>query len=854
MPNLGNAWHLPGFGEPRGFGGMRDPIGAIVPGTPVTIITGNQFQGPGNPGNQLQVGSSVSFRRAADPGWTTLPLTFLRTVGNNKYYSATLPGDAFQVGDVVAYYLRIAYDDRDTTFLHAQGDASATTANEMSAQGQPFTFTVQSSADKGSWGPVFILQNVAIHTSVLPNGRVLMWGRRDAPTDSLDVHACTPFVWNPADGTTTHTPQPKLTDGTTKVNLFCSGHALLPDGRLLVVGGHQADSDGLSQATFFDWRTNAWTPTTPMTTPSGQQVRRWYPTAITLANGDVLVLSGSYIDRSRPAGKQTIVVDLLQVFSNGTWKTIPKANGDPLNFIGLPLYPRMHRTSDGRVFMSGTNDRTLLLKTSSPGEWTEVDIRDLGNRDYCPAVLYDQDKILYIGGGNDAGTHRPTAESEVIDVGASPRQWRRTNPMKFRRRQHNAVLLPDGTVLVTGGTRGGGGLNNGFNDLGQGQPVHTAEAWDPATEQWTELAAESVDRCYHATAVLLPDATVMSAGGGEYRPDDVNPNDPQDSHRNAQIFQPPYLFKGPRPQISAAPAGVDYNQTFAIGTPQANDISRVSLIRLPSVTHSFDENQGVTFLNPHPGAGQVTVTAPASPAQCAPGHYMMFLISSDGVPSVAQILQIRAPALVAAAQEAPTASAVPDAREYLQVYAREAEVARAASGTAVVVGITGTCPYGIGACWGGAYEALRRLDGVALVSPIPDVRDSTAEVFLRDERLPAFETWRREFRRIANGTYELRGVEVSLDGFVVLRDDQLTLIYGTQRTAIPLAAMTAAEKIQWDHRTRSRRPLEAAEEQAYQQLAAAYGASAGSQPVTVTGPLEHSETGYVLSVRQFTAG
>ena len=82
----------------------------------------------------------------------------------------------------------------------------------------------------------------------------------------------------------------------------------------------------------------------------------------------------------------------------------------------------------------------------------------------------------------------------------------------------------------------------------------------------------------------------------------------------------------------------------------------------------------VTFLNPHPGAGQVTVTAPASPAQCAPGHYMMFLISSDGVPSVAQILQIRAPAPVAAAQEAPTASAAPDAREYLQVYAREAEV------------------------------------------------------------------------------------------------------------------------------------------------------------------------------------
>ena len=123
-------------------------------------------------------------------------------------------------------------------------------------------------------------------------------------------------------------------------------------------------------------------------------------------------------------------------------------------------------------------------------------------------------------------------------------QWRPTGAMKFRRRQHNATILPDGTVLVTGGTRGGSGGNNGFNDLEPGQPVHAAELWNPETGTWTELATESVDRCYHATAVLLPDATVLSAGGGEYRPDNTNPNDPRDSHRNAQVFFPPYLFKG----------------------------------------------------------------------------------------------------------------------------------------------------------------------------------------------------------------------------------------------------------------------------------------------------------------------
>ena len=91
MANLGNAWHIPNNPEPRGQAGMRDPVGAIVPGTAITIITGNQFQGGGgNPGNQLQTGSVLSFRRTVDTTWTSLPLIFLRALNNNKYYSATI--------------------------------------------------------------------------------------------------------------------------------------------------------------------------------------------------------------------------------------------------------------------------------------------------------------------------------------------------------------------------------------------------------------------------------------------------------------------------------------------------------------------------------------------------------------------------------------------------------------------------------------------------------------------------------------------------------------------------------------------------------------------------------------------
>ena len=181
MVNLGNAWHIPTNPQPRGRGGMRDPIGALVPGMAITIFSGNQDQGPGgSPGNQLQVGSSVFFKRTTDAAWTEAPMLFWSAADNDKFYAATLAADTFAAGDVVQYYLRIPYSDHDTTFQLANGPVSATTADETAARGAPFTFTVESAAVRGQWGPVF----------PLPNGLVLMWGRREPGNPDLDVQAC----------------------------------------------------------------------------------------------------------------------------------------------------------------------------------------------------------------------------------------------------------------------------------------------------------------------------------------------------------------------------------------------------------------------------------------------------------------------------------------------------------------------------------------------------------------------------------------------------------------------------------------------------------------------------------------
>jgi hypothetical protein len=297
----------------------------------------------------------------------------------------------------------------------------------------------------------------------------------------------------------------------------------------------------------------------------------------------------------------------------------------------------MHVAPNGQVFMSGSNAQTYLLNTDGNGTWTALPgpggVRHNGERQYGPSVMFDAGKVIYIGGGNDVVTDVPTAAAEVIDLGADLPAWREVASMHFRRRQHNAVILADGSVLVTGGTRG-----PGFNDLSPGAPVHVAELWDPVTEEWEELAAEDVDRCYHGTAVLLPDATVLSAGSGEFAVGS-EANDPRDSHRNAQIFHPPYLFLGPRPVIASAPEDIAYGETFSLQV-SGPDVGKVTWIRLPSVTHAFDENQRINVLEFRCDEGGVTITAPERPEICPPGHYMLFVLSKAGVPSLARIVRI----------------------------------------------------------------------------------------------------------------------------------------------------------------------------------------------------------------------
>jgi WD40 repeat protein len=440
----------------------------------------------------------------------------------------------------------------------------------------------------GQWSAVSPAPIVQLHIHLLDSGKVLTWGADG-----------TPRTWDPASGAFTVVPSPSL--------LFCSGHAFLPDGRLLVAGGHKADALdtpglGLPNTNIFDPATGAWQAMPAMAKA------RWYPTNTRLPNGEVVTIAGS--------DENGVNVLIPEVWNGTAWRQLTSAA------LELPLYPRTFVAPDGRIFYAGEDPQSRYLDVTGTGHWTNGPFRKVGGRDYGSAVMYEPGKILYVGGGDPA-----TNTAEIIDLNQTSPTWSFTGGMASARRHLNATLLPTGDVLVTGGTNG-----PGFNNPAGG--VRTAELWHPASGTWTTLASSSVIRIYHGAALLLPDGRVLYTGSGD---GGDSPNE-----RNYELYSPPYLFNGARPAITGAlPSSVGYGQAQIVATPDGPGITKVTLIGLGSVTHAFDQSARLVPLSFSPAAKGLSITLPASPTIAPPGPYMLFLVNADGVPSAGRIMLLQ---------------------------------------------------------------------------------------------------------------------------------------------------------------------------------------------------------------------
>ena len=468
----------------------------------------------------------------------------------------------------------------------------------------PATFSRVSSGSPallGRWDLPVTTPVVVVHAHQLSTGKILLWGDTGGA-----------YLWGP--------PSSFIALPAKPFRIYCSGHGFLPDGRLLIVGGTDSRTGGLREATLFTPSSSGWSGFGSMA------LGRYYPTITTLPNGTQLAVSGQDTNLE--------TVSLPEISTPTGWRQLTSA---PLN-IGAPFYPPQFVSPDGRVFLAGFVQPSRWLNVTGTGQWALGPSRVVGDRVLGSAVMYEPGKILYVGGGKGVEAKyagAPTSTAEIINLNDASPQWRLTATMRYPRRQLNATILADGSVLVTGGTSG-----SGFND--QAGAVHAAERWNPATGQWTTMASEQKNRTYHSTALLLASGRVLSSGSGEgggvpY----VN------AERSLQLFSPPYLFNpdgtsATRPIISSAPATIHYTQSFTIETPNPSAIVRGNLIRTSSVTHAFNQSQllyRLTFEVAGPTTLRVT-NPPASGAAAPPGPYMLFLINSSGVPSPAKFVTV----------------------------------------------------------------------------------------------------------------------------------------------------------------------------------------------------------------------
>ncbi|MFC5577042.1 galactose oxidase-like domain-containing protein [Lysobacter niabensis] len=464
---------------------------------------------------------------------------------------------------------------------------------------------------KGTFSPVVDWPLIGIHAALTPDGRVLTYG---TTTAGVRTAYYVYDVWDPqlGLGSESHTTLPN----TTEVDIFCNAQLLLPDGNIEMWGGDVLNFSSGKSSLLPNDDSTVFPPLQNTLVKTGKMFRkRWYATATTLSNGEV------YIQGGDGGG------DFPEVrTSTGNFRLL---TGASTTYLGT-LYPRNFLAPDGKIF--GTRyEEMYRVDPSGVGFLTRLGRYTPSNMGASStAVMFRPGRILQTGGGYDTQFASPDAHvininqpTPVVQAVASPIQ---------RRHWATSTMLPDGRVFLSGGSVADNDPVNGV--------AYTSELYDPVTNTWSEGATAQRMRLYHSTALLLPDATVLTLGGGVNGPE---------LNLNAEIYYPGYLFKADgtpasRPIISTSPMTVNPGATIAIGTPEPARITRVTLLKTGSVTHSFNMDQRFLELPFTVAGNAVNASLPANAFETPPGFYMVFVFDDQGVPSEAAMLRINVPA------------------------------------------------------------------------------------------------------------------------------------------------------------------------------------------------------------------
>ena len=483
---------------------------------------------------------------------------------------------------------------------------------------------------QAQWGPETALPLVPASAANLPDGRLLFWSANERFSFSYVGQAYT-AIFDPISGQITE----KFVNQTGQ-NLFCPGTTNLADGRILVSGGSQAPKTSLYDPVSGNWSVGA-----------QMNIQRAYQANTLLRDGSVLTLGGSWADSAGNKHGELWT-------EAGGWKKLPGLlinpflTADPVGVFRADNHMWLIPAGNGQVFHAGPSLNINWINTAGNGSSRPAGTRgDDGDSMSGSAVMYDTGKILKVGGSPAYQDVDATANSYVIDIQAGVKV-RKVASAAYARAFHNSVVLPNGQVIVIGGQS----RPVPFSD---NTSVLVPELWDPATETFTTLPKMKVPRNYHSVALLMPDARVVSAGGG------LCGNDCVANHPNLQILTPHYLLNADgslaaRPTISEAPASAVYGTSMAVKTDSA--ITAFSLVRMSSTTHTVNNDQrrlALQFLAT--GSNSYAVSVPSNPGWAIPGNYMLFAMNAQGVPSIAKIVRIgagAAPVLAPLADQSAT--------------------------------------------------------------------------------------------------------------------------------------------------------------------------------------------------------
>ena len=537
--------------------------------------------------------SNVSVGNIGDLGvtitWTTdEPSTSVVQFG-------TTPGFGSQATDsplVVSHSLGIS-GLQASTLYYARVTSADPSGNSAFVD---ITFTTAAAgataSTQGEWAPVMQWPFVAVHGAMLPSGQMTFW-------DAWETPPLTTHLWD---------TNVQTWDGATIGSaVFCGAQLLLADGRLMTIGGHNGGAVGIKDTELLNAATSTWTRGADMKFP------RWYPSMTMLSDGRVVAISGN-----TTPGNWANTPEVYNPTTNA-WTNVPVSTST----LREEQYPFSFALPNGKVFVIGEMSNINGVLDVNAGTW-QTGVAGPNPFANGTAAMYRPGKILYTGGTDAAETVSFTNAATVDMTAASP-HWTNIAPMSVGRYLHNLVDLPDGTVLAVGGSAQGGNQTTTSGSM-------PAETWNPDTGAWTTMASLTDPRQYHSIAMLLPDGRILMAGGGRW---DVYPD-----FYTAQVYSPPYLFKGARPTISAAPTATTYGSTINVSSPDAGSIASAALIKLPANTHAEDFAQTYVPLPFTAGSGSLDLQMPASGTIASPGYYMLFIVNGAGVPSVAKIIQV----------------------------------------------------------------------------------------------------------------------------------------------------------------------------------------------------------------------